>query len=96
MLVLVQLKLQNAGKVRELISGAGLENNVTAINNQSCQLLDSPFFNIILFIEVWCNGSTKDFGSFSSGSNPDTSTNITIVGSVFIFSIRYNVCGKVD
>ena len=43
--------------------------------------------NVILFIEVWCNGSTKDFGSFSSGSNPDTSTNITVVGSVFIFSI---------
>ena len=25
-------------------------------------------------IEVWCNGSTTDFGSVCSGSNPDTST----------------------
>lgn len=24
--------------------------------------------------EVWCNGSTRDFGSFSLGSNPGTST----------------------
>ena len=26
-------------------------------------------------IEVWCNGSTRDFGSLSRGSNPLTSTN---------------------
>ena len=25
-------------------------------------------------IEVWCNGSTRDFGSLSLGSNPGTST----------------------
>ena len=25
---------------------------------------------------VWCNGSTDDFGSSSSGSNPDTATKI--------------------
>ena len=25
-------------------------------------------------IEVWCNGSTTDFGSASSGSSPDIST----------------------
>lgn len=24
--------------------------------------------------EVWCNGSTTDFGSASSGSSPDIST----------------------
>ena len=55
-------------------------------------LLDSPFFNIILFIEVWCNGSTKDFGSFSSGSNPDTSTNT--VGNVFVvISFDNDLCG---
>ena len=28
-----------------------------------------------LFIVIWCNGSTKDFGSFSSGSNPGMTTN---------------------
>ena len=27
------------------------------------------------FNVVWCNGSTKDFGSFSIGSNPVTTTN---------------------
>lgn len=26
------------------------------------------------FIDTWCNGSTTDFGSVSSGSNPDVST----------------------
>ena len=26
------------------------------------------------FIVVWCNGSTKDFGSFSTGSSPVTTT----------------------
>ena len=30
-------------------------------------------------IEVWCNGSTTDFGSVSLGSNPDTSTNATTI-----------------
>ena len=25
---------------------------------------------------AWCNGSTKDFGSFSRGSNPLAATNI--------------------
>lgn len=28
----------------------------------------------INFIVVWCNGSTKDFGSFSTGSSPVTTT----------------------
>lgn len=27
------------------------------------------------FNVVWCNGSTKDFGSFSTGSTPVTTTN---------------------
>ena len=26
-------------------------------------------------IGVWCNGSTEDFGSSNSGSNPDIPTN---------------------
>lgn len=30
--------------------------------------------NSVNFIVVWCNGSTKDFGSFSTGSNPVTTT----------------------
>lgn len=43
--------------------------------------------NTTLFIEIWCNGSTIDFGSISSGSNPDISTNITIVSSVYCYLI---------
>ena len=31
--------------------------------------------NFTNFIVVWCNGSTKDFGSFSTGSSPVTTTN---------------------
>ena len=31
--------------------------------------------NLQTGIEVWCNGSTTDFGSASSGSSPDISTN---------------------
>ena len=34
----------------------------------------SPFI-----IEVWCNGSTTDFGSVSLGSSPDASTNTTTI-----------------
>ena len=30
--------------------------------------------NSVNFIVVWCNGSTKDFGSFSTGSSPVTTT----------------------
>ena len=30
--------------------------------------------NFTNFIVVWCNGSTKDFGSFTIGSNPITAT----------------------
>ena len=34
----------------------------------------------VTYPEVWCNGSTTDFGSVSPGSNPSTSTNtVTIV-----------------
>lgn len=29
----------------------------------------------LIFIASWCNGSTKDFGSFSTGSTPVTTTN---------------------
>lgn len=42
------------------------------------------YFNTILFIEVWCNGNTEDFGSSISGSNPDTSTTIILIDNVFI------------
>lgn len=30
----------------------------------------SPFDCTILLIDSWCNGSTEDFGSLSTGSNP--------------------------
>ena len=39
-------------------------------------------FLLLQEIEVWCNGSTLDFGSNSSGSNPDTSTEQCRVGRV--------------
>ena len=29
-------------------------------------------------MEIWCNGSTTDFGSVSSGSSPDISTDCRI------------------
>lgn len=38
-------------------------------------------FLLLLEIEVWCNGSTLDFGSNSSGSNPDTSTTMCLWAS---------------
>lgn len=75
---MVQLKLQNAGKVRELISGAGIRNRELINMVLSLYRGAIPYFSI----EVWCNGNTEDFGSSISGSNPDTST--TIVNSVFI------------
>lgn len=37
-------------------------------------------------IEIWCNGSTQDFGSCSLGSNPNISTNIYYVNYV----VKYN------
>ena len=42
---------------------------------------------------MWCNGNTKDFGSFISGSNPDTSTkfNSNIFGNINIY---YYICIK--
>lgn len=90
-MVLVQVKLQDAGKVRELISGAGLENSVTTISFWED---DNNNYNIntILFIEVWCNGSTSDFGSDSSSSNLDTST--TVVSNVFIEYSKVIICDE--
>ena len=38
-------------------------------------------FLLLQEIEVWCNGSTLDFGSNSSGSNPDTSTEMRLWAS---------------
>ena len=29
-------------------------------------------------IEIWCNGSTRDSGPLSPGSNPGISTNLTV------------------
>lgn len=48
--------------------------------------------NAISFIEIWCNGSTRDFGSLSPGSNPGISTN-TINNSNI--KIKHNVVNKV-
>ena len=41
------------------------------IENEESGLNKPSFHN-----GVWCNGSTKDFDSFSVGSNPTTPTNI--------------------
>lgn len=41
-------------------------------------LLVISVISIVLFLEIWCNGSTSDFGSDSIGSNPVISTNSSI------------------
>lgn len=41
------------------------------MNNVNYENLSNNFAN---FIVVWCNGSTKDFGSFSTGSSPVITT----------------------
>lgn len=41
------------------------------MNNVNYENLSNNFAN---FIVVWCNGSTKDFDSFSTGSSPVTTT----------------------
>ena len=46
-------------------------------------------------IEVWCNGSTGDFGSPSLGSNPDTSTNIWVYLHSLIQTLKSNWCMQV-
>ena len=39
-------------------------------------------FTTLYKIEIWCNGSTRDFGSFSQGSSPCISTKfLTQTGS---------------
>ena len=41
-------------------------------------LLVISIISIALYLEIWCNGSTTDFGSVSTGSNPVISTNSSI------------------
>ena len=47
--------------------------------------------NFTNFIVVWCNGSTKDFGSFSIGSNPITATIAFCLCNFFIVSPQVEV-----
>ena len=63
---------------------------IIIINN----IITDNFIIIDTFIEVWCNGSTMDFGSISSSSNLGTSTNIA--NDVFIdgFEIINVVMGQ--
>lgn len=42
--------------------------------NMWINLLLSLSNNSVNFTVVWCNGITKDFGSFSTGSSPVTTT----------------------
>ena len=42
-------------------------------------------------IEVWCNGSTWDFGSPSPGSNPGTSTEKAPDRSLFLLRYRFAI-----
>lgn len=48
-----------------------------------------------MVIEVWCNGSTRDFGSLGRGSNPLASTRcvFVILLKIFNFAIHANGYG---
>ena len=50
----------------------------------------------VSFNEVWCNGSTTDFGSVCSGSSPLTSTNANIANNIVIVSFKCNTHGLND
>ena len=63
-------------------------NNLNRLN----QISKNTIFICITLNDINDN-EVKDIG-FITGSNPDTSTNITIVSGVFIFGIYYNVCGE--
>ena len=41
---------------------------------------------VSLFIAIWCNGSTTDFGSVSQGSNPCVATNISVYLIISVIS----------
>lgn len=45
---------------------------VNLTNNMDNANHKNPSNNSVNFTVVWCNGSTKDFGSFSTGSSPVT------------------------
>ncbi len=50
------------------------------------------FYNIFAAgIEIWCNGSTTDFGSVCSGSNPDISTKISRSADLLIFVEMFTI-----
>ena len=42
-------------------------------------------FALHLAIELWCNGSTTDFGSVCLGSNPSSSTKKPVISTGFSF-----------
>ena len=61
---MVEIRLLNQSTLKNLLKGIG----------------DIPghiireFVGSSLFLDLWCSGSTNDFGSFSIGSNPVKST----------------------
>ena len=59
----------SGGKIRQI---SGMEPDIRAVLNN---LQNSKNSNIFADgIELWCNGSTRDFGSLCPGSNPGNST----------------------
>ena len=44
-----------------------------------------PLFLHSFWIELWCNGSTTDFGSVCLGSNPSSSTKKPVISTGFLF-----------
>lgn len=54
--------------INRVMKGVNLTNNMDNANHKNLSN------NSVNFTVVWCNGSTKDFGSFSTGSSPVTTT----------------------
>ena len=61
-----------------------IRNKGTAVQANSAQ-------SKVSFNEVWCNGSTTDFGSVCSGSNPLTSTNANVVVNIVIVQFKCHI-----
>ena len=87
-IVSVYLKVQHEGNLGIIIiSARGIKRNINAF----LAILYSIYLSIdiSLFIEVWCNGSTTDFGSVSPSSNLGTSTiRVTIVILIKTHSVK--------
>ena len=57
---------------RQIRQIPGVESGVWAVLGYL--QINKKIVSLHLGIEIWCNGSTTDFGSVCSGSNPDIPT----------------------